>query len=169
MTLRKILTLSSVAALGLVASGAQAQSTSIVSTTAKVKILQPITVAETNALNFGTVIAGANGTVTLPATAAGVAACTGPTCVTGTSSSGQFTVSGTKNEDFTVTMPATVTMTGPGTPLLVTLSNSLPATGKPKLSTAGTYSLNVGGSFPLTTAQVGGDYSGTYNVSVSYN
>ena len=169
MTPFKFLALSSVAAFGLAATGAQAQSTNSVTTTAKVKILQPITVAETNALNFGTVIAGANGTVTLPATAAGVAACTGPTCVAGTSSSGRFTVTGTKNEDFTVSMPATVSLAGPGTPLLVTLSSSLPVTGRPKLDVTGSYLLNVGGSFPLTTAQVGGDYSGTYTVSVSYN
>lgn len=170
MTPFKFLALSAVATLGLAATGAQAQSVNSVTTTAKVKILQPITVTEANALNFGTVIVNAAGTVTLPATAAGVSACTGPTCVANTSSSGRFTVSGTKNEDFTATVDKTVNMTEAGGAVIpVTLTTNLPLTGKPKLSAAGAYALNVGGSFAVTPAQVGGDYTGNYNVSVSYN
>lgn len=165
MTPIKILALSSVAAMGLVATGAQAQSAN---STAKAKILKPMTVEKTTDLNFGTVIVNGAGSVSVPADAAGVAACgTNLTCQTGTSSSGRFTVSGTKNEDFLVTMPTTVSMTGPGTAIAVALVNNTTAN-KAKLSNSGSYALNVGGSFSVPADQVGGDYTGTYTVAVSY-
>lgn len=168
MTPIKILALSSVAAVGLIATGAQAQSANSASTTAKAKILKPMTVEKTTDLNFGTVIVNGAGSVSVPADAAGVAACgTNLTCQTGTSSSGRFTVSGTKNEDFLVTMPTTVSMTGPGTAIAVALVNNATAN-KAKLSNSGSYTLNVGGSFSVPADQVGGDYTGTYTVAVSY-
>lgn len=167
-TLLRATAITAIAATGLVATGAQAQvASSSASTKATVKILKPITISEDKALDFGTVIVDQAGSVSLPATAAGVSVCTTVTCLAGTSSSGQFTVSGTKNEKFSVTMPATVNMTGPGT-LAVTLTNNLP-TGGPKLDTSGLYKLAVGGSFTVTATQAEGTYTGTYAVSVNYN
>ncbi len=165
MTLSKILALSSVAAMGLVATGAQAQSAN---SSANAKVLQPMTIVKTADLKFGTVIVNGAGSVSVPADAGGVAVCgTTLTCQTGTSSSARFTVSGTKNENFIVTMPTTVSMTGPGTAIPVALVNNTTAN-KAVLSSTGSYALNVGGSFSVPADQVGGDYTGTYTVAVSY-
>lgn len=167
-TLLRASTLTAIAATGLTATGAQAQvASSSVSASAKVKILKPVTITEDEALSFGTVIVGGVGSVSLPATAAGVAVCTSVTCLAGTSSSGQFTVAGTKNEKFSVTMPTTISMTGPGT-LVLTLTNNVPTAGA-KLDNTGQYKLAVGGSFAVTALQPEGTYTGTYSVAIDYN
>lgn len=170
MTPIKFLALSSVAAMGLVATGAQAQAapSSSANSTAKAKVLKPMTIVKTNDLNFGTVVVNGAGSVSVPADVAGVAACgTNLVCQTGTSSSATFTVSGTKNENFIVTMPTTVSMTGPGAAIPVALVNNTTAN-KAVLSSTGSYALNVGGSFSVPADQVGGDYTGSYTVAVSY-
>lgn len=142
---------------------------------AKVRVLRSITVAKTSDLNFGAVIrpsAAGTGTVL-------VNAATGLRTFTGTAQGANsptptravFTVSGEGGQVFTLTIPATFQMTGPGAPLTVTTTST--ASGSQVLSTAlgasGTFVFGLGGAFPVTGATTNGTYSGTFTVSVTYN
>jgi hypothetical protein len=69
-------------------------------------------------------------------------------------------------------MPATFNMSKSGaTDLVVTLTRS--PSGNATLSgtagSTGTAALDIGGSFPISSTTVVGDYSGSFAVSVAYN
>ena len=140
---------------------------------AKVRVIRSITVAKISDMIFGTVVKPAvgPGSVTLNALS-------GVRTVTGGSGIGapvptlaQVTVGGEGGQTFTLTVPPTFQMTGPGTPLTVTTNNSGSPT--PTLSAAlgaqGSYNFAVGGTFPISATMVSGDYAGTLTVTVAYN
>lgn len=154
-------------------SPALAQSSST-TTTGTTTILQPVTIAQNNALAFGSIVRPTSGSSTITiGTGADTVTTTGSALVAGgTKSRARYTVSGEGAQVVSVTMPATFNLSKAGaTDLPVTLTRN--PTGNLTLSgtagTTGTASLDVGGSFPITSTTVTGDYSGTFTVSVAYN
>ncbi|MDQ3139954.1 MAG: DUF4402 domain-containing protein, partial [Pseudomonadota bacterium] len=138
-------------------------------------VFRPITVGVTSSLAFGTIsrsFAGA-GSVDLPA-ATGVRAVSGQG-VQGmnspATSRAAYTVDGEGGQVFSVTVPPTFDMTGPGGTITVTTSNT--ANGQQILSGSlggpGSASFHVGGSFPLSDTTGLGSYSGNFAVTVQYN
>ena len=130
---------------------------------ASAQIAIPVTIAETTALDHGTVTAsGSLGTVTI--SVAGVRGVTGGVgALGGSPSQGVFTVTGDANNAFTTTMDPTSSLTGPGAPMVATLGNDAPA----NLS-SGSATINVSSSLAVAASQTVGAYSGTYSITVNY-
>ena len=153
---------------------ALAQSTASVSTTGDVRIVQPISITKNSDLAFGTVVKPTTGTndIVINATT-GARTRTGAgdaALATSTSGRATFTVGGEGAQTFAVTVPATFDMTSSANTITVTLAAS-GATGtlSGSLGSAGTATFGVGGTFPITSAQASGNYTGTFTTTVDYN
>lgn len=81
-----------------------------------------------------------------------------------------YTVTGEGGQAFTVSVPSTLVMTGPGDTINVTLTTTASGTQtlSGSLGSAGSASFAVGGSFVLPAAKPGGSYKGNFVVSVEY-
>ncbi|MBK8727438.1 MAG: DUF4402 domain-containing protein, partial [Holophagaceae bacterium] len=133
-------------------------------------VIGPITIANTQALHFGTAVRGTvAGTIVL--TPAGVRSSTGGvTLMTGAplATPASFTVTGNANSTFAITLPASAPLTSGANSLNASAFTSTPSlTGS--LSAGGTQSLAVGGTLNVAANQAEGDYAGTFNVTVAYN
>jgi len=140
---------------------------------ARVRVIRSITVAKTADMVFGAIVKPAVGTGTVSIDAGtGLRTVTGGEAVLNPSPSpARFTVGGEGGQTFTLGIPSTFEMTGPGAPLTVTTNNS--ATPSPilgsSLGSQGSYLFAVGGSFAIGATMVSGDYAGTLTVTVAYN
>ena len=163
--------LTALLAAGLVL-GASGQAMAI-DATASASIINPISVAQTRALNFGRIFStGPGGTVVLSAADAPLTTDSTPGLISGTSyASGKFTVTGDSNTTYAITSDATASLTGPSTAMAATLTRSKD-TGLTATTTAyalATDTFFVGGSLVVPAAAVAGLYSATYTVTVAYN
>ncbi len=137
------------------------------SVTASARIYKPITLSLTNAgLSFGDIFTDATGgSVTLDA--AGTRSTTGPAlATTGSAYAAAFTVTGKRNATYAITLPASVSLTGPGAPMTV---NSFVTSTAGTLDASGTQSFTLGATLAVGANQTDGDYSGTFSLSVAYN
>ena len=138
-------------------------------------VFRPIALSGSTGLAFGRVVRPSTGTGTVT-----VNNSTGARTVTGTGALGlssptpsraSYTVSGEGGQVFSITVPTSFQMTGPGPALTVSLtptasgSQTLPSA----LGSAGTFPFGVGGSFPISSTTTPGAYSGSYSVTVQYN
>ena len=164
-----------IVALAVTASAvpASAQSSSV-TTNGTTSIVQPVTIAQNSALSFGTIVrpVSGSGTITIGTGADTVSTTGGAIALRGTTSRARYTLSGEGGEIVSITMPATFAMSKSGaTDLTVTLTRS-PAGNATLSGTAGstgTAALDIGGSFPISSTTVAGDYTGSFTVSVAYN
>lgn len=139
-------------------------------------VFRPITITMTSNLAFGAVskpFAG-NGLVSLDAA-------TGEVTVSGQGvqempgiaapASAAYTVNGEGGQAFSISVPPSFVMNGPGGTLTVTTTSTAGTIQSLSgaLGSAGSFAFKVGGSFPITSATPTGAYSGTYNVVVNYN
>lgn len=173
-------------ALGLAAvampSSAEAASASA---TVVAKVLKPLVMAGGQTVDFGSIVtpSAATFTGTFPIDAAATQTttycATGFVC-TGTPKAAMFNLQGSSNNNITLSIPLSVTLTlqgATGTPptLTMTTKNSIAAN-----NTTGNYTMTlpnsgfpgldfyVGGSITLTQATVAGTYGGTINVTADY-
>ncbi|WP_246496580.1 DUF4402 domain-containing protein [Chitinophaga varians] len=144
------------------------------SATATATIVTPISITKDVDMNFGNVAvqSTAGGTVVL--SPAGVRTVTGgatlPSTATGTVTAASFTVTGTGNYTYSITLPSTaLTITSGSNTMTVTNFVSNPS-GVGQLS-SGTQTLTVGATLNVSAAQPAGTYvSGTpFDVTVNYN
>ena len=143
---------------------------------ARASVFRPIALSASTGLAFGKIVRPSTGTGTVTVDNA-----TGARTVTGTGALGlssptptraSYTVSGEGGQVFTLSFPTSFQMTGPGTPLTVTLNPTTPSGSKTlssALGSAGTLGFQMGGSFPISSTTTTGAYSGSYTVSVAYN
>jgi hypothetical protein len=159
--MKKVTVLGAVMAAALYAG--QARAANSVSAGASVEIAAPISITQTTALAFGNIGPSVDaGTVTI--SLAGAQSVTGGvTALGGTVAAGAFSVTGASGATYSVTVPGTVSLTGPGTAMTATLTND----GGGSL-TGGTDTFNIGGTLSIGASQAAGSYSGTYTVSVNY-
>ncbi|MEQ9556453.1 MAG: DUF4402 domain-containing protein [Rhodospirillales bacterium] len=141
----------------------QAQAANSVTAGASVEIAAPVSLVQNVALAFGNVgPSGTAGTVTV--SDAGVKGVTGGASnLGGSHAAGAFTVTGATGATYSITIPGTVSLTGAGSPMTVTLTE--PAGGT---LTGGTDTFNVGGTLAVGANQAAGSYSGSYTISVNY-
>ncbi len=155
-------------------------SATVTGTTAGAVLIVPMTLTQTSPLHFGTinVLAGLGGTVILSTSnvrtfSAGVAA----SAVAPLSTNAAYNVTGTYNETYALTLPATITITETvGATATMTIS-SLTARFNgaavdavtSTLSATGTDSFTVGGTLTVAPGQLGGIYAGSFDVTVDYN
>ena len=127
---------------------------------------KPITVAETQQMNYGTIyVTSGGGTVKMAAN--GTVTAPGGFVLSGLPAAGTFNVNGTNG--CTVTISFTPgSLTGPGTAMTITnfTTNAGPT---PVLAPAGgQLTFSVGADLLINAAQAGGNCSGTYTVTVIY-
>lgn len=137
--------------------------------TAIARTNKPIALSVPTQLNFGIIARPRTGTSMVA-----VDAHTQTRTVTGTAlgfampapTAAEYKVTGEDMQTLHISIPSTITMTGPGQ-LTVTTNNDLP--GSPMLNANGEFRFRVGGSFPLTSTTPLGSYVGSFPVTVSYN
>lgn len=128
------------------------------------------TVTATQALAFGSFAAGTGGTVSI--SAVGMRSHVGSVILlsSGSGSAGLFSVSGTPNATYAISLPAN------GVVSLASSANSMAVnnfTSSPNLSGAlsvgGTQMLSVGATLGVGNSQASGSYIGSFDVTVNYN
>jgi len=168
---RGVLAAAVVALLAANANHAQAQSTA--SSTADAVIATPITLSNTAGLDFGTILAGTVAS-TVQLTAAGAPTRTvtagDATLASSTISAAAFSVNGTANQTYAITLPAdgAVTLTGPG-PAMAVNGFTHDAGATPTLTGSPPDTLYVGATLSVGASQTAGSYSGSFDVTVAYN
>lgn len=137
--------------------------------TVNAQIAAAITLTNTTSLNFGNVVPGTGGTVDI--SAAGVRSVTGGVVAAGgTTTAASFDVSGTPSTAYTITLPASANLTGPGSPMNVAFSATQVTGGSLSrtLSGVGNDSFSAGGTLTVANAQAAGSYSGVFTMTVAY-
>lgn len=159
----------SAGALAALALSTPALAANTASANATVNIVSPLSLVNNTGLNFGTVVGpfsgevihvAANGTRDpCPATVT----CSGNTAV----SAATFTLTGTKGQAVTLTIPNSVTLNGSvsGT-LPVDLSADKPA--NPTLDANGKAVFSIGGKLTIASGTVDGVYQNTFDVTANY-
>jgi hypothetical protein len=133
--------------------------------TATANIVQALTIAETEQLDFATIVpSGAAATVQV--NSAGSRTCGGGLTCSGTTTAGAFTATGTPNQSVTISTDATATLTSGANNMSV--SGIAPSAATGTLSAGGTLTFTVGGTLNVGASQAAGVYSGSYNVNVNY-
>jgi hypothetical protein len=154
---------------------------------ATARIYAPITITVTayhggTGLSFGDIIPGvAAGTLRLDPVADARTATGVTTAATSSMAvhAAQFTVGGQANAAYAITLPTTaVTLTSGGNNMTATLFTAsvnggatTAATASPAGNTGGgaSQAFTVGATLNVGANQVGGDYTGSFNVTVTYN
>jgi hypothetical protein len=155
-------------------------SATVSATAAGAKLVIPMTLTQTSPLHFGTinVLTGVGGTVTLPSYSTtrefgtGVAA----SAVAPTATNAAYTVAGTKSTTYGLTLPSTITVTAVGGSTTMTIgtlkarfngavADAITST----LDADGADNFTVGGILTVPAAAPGGNYAGTFAVTVDYN
>lgn len=127
-------------------------------------IRRNIAATETQSMNFGTISSGTTaGTVTL--SPAGVR--TSTLSYYGTSRPGIFTITGEPSTPLTISFTNGTLSNGANT---MALSNFTTSTTPASSTTdsSGSLTLNVGADLAVAANQASGNYTGTYNVTISY-
>jgi hypothetical protein len=156
-------------------------SATVTGTTAGAQLIVPMTIAQDAVLHFGTInlLVGAAGTVLLPSSSTtrtpngGVALST----VSPTATNAAYHVTGTMHETYSLTLPASITVTETTANTAVMTINNIKArfngagadATTSTLSATGTDNFTVGGTLNITAGQMAGIYAGTFDVSVDYN
>ncbi|MGD8571885.1 MAG: DUF4402 domain-containing protein [Gammaproteobacteria bacterium] len=165
---RKILTTLTavVAALGGFSSQAIAGSTT---GNAQAVIVNPITIAESQAMNFGSIgPAAAASTVVL--STAGAVSSAAADLVPGTgAAAGVFSVSGEAGYTYAITLPVSATLTSGANTMTVDTWTTATGSGTATLDGTGADTVNVGATLNVGAGQAAGTYTGTYTITVDYN
>lgn len=161
-------------ALILTVSRTNGAGSSSLSSTIGATVFRSIAMTKTTDLSFGRIAVPSSGSATVS-----LAPATGAVTLSGgarkvssvASTAAAFSVSGEGGQAVTVTVPSTITMTGPGGDVSVTTSatGSGSQTLSGSIGSAGTLSPTVGGSFSLPSTLAPGSYTGTFSVTVQYN
>ena len=161
---------------GLTLSGqALAQATDAETTTASARLATAIDISEDTALNFGSIVKGSSNsnTVTINASTGvrSIAGTGNATLITGaTPARATYTVTGETDATFAIAITDdTINLTGPGSgSLALTLVRSATS----GTLTGGTATFGVGGDLVIDNTDaddVAGAYSGTFEVTATYN
>ena len=142
--------------------------------TATAIIVTPIAIVKTTDMNFGNLAVSPTipGTVVLPAALAPVRTITGGVTLMpgGTITAAAFTVTGLANATYSILLPASASLTGPGAPMTADTFVSSPTVAAGGLLTGGSETLYVGATLNVAAAQVAGTYTSlAFNVTVNYN
>lgn len=148
--------------------GAFAQSSATATATAV--IVSPITITQTANMSFGNIIADTDGgtVVLVPAGTRTLNGLTSPS-IAGTVTAAAFTVTGFDGATYSISLPASHTISDGGNNMVVDTFTSNPS-GTGTL-TGGTQTLNVGATLNVGSAQPAGTYTNAtgFTVTVNYN
>lgn len=166
-------------AVGVIGVGGFVQTASAINGTANAVLVTPISISETTQLNFGSIsngwLSAGPGSSNVVVNDDGVTATSYGTNLAAvspaTDTRGVFAVSGSGTLAYTITIPASTTITDGSTNMNVALTTRTASTGP---GTAGTLSggadtVYVGGTLTVSDTNAAGTYSGTYAITVAYN
>ncbi|MEY4474042.1 MAG: hypothetical protein RL671_2346 [Pseudomonadota bacterium] len=145
------------------------------SQSATASVVRALSITKTADLDFGRLVAPSAGSGLVSLDQA-----TGQVSVTGidagalpapSPSVARFAVSGEGGQSITVSVPSSLTLTGPGGSIQVTTSANVSGaqTLSGSMGSAGALAVRVGGSYPISAATQKGTYSGSFTVMVQYN
>ena len=162
-----------VAALAFTASPALAV-TSGTDSSAKVRILRPLTLVSSANLDLGDIVLSGTGTysATVKLSSGNVRTCAANVTCSGTTTVAKYDLTGTKGQNVTISAPD-VTMTGPGSSTLTLKTKD--ASNNPYYSTTvaldattGAGSVTIGGEVTVADTTPDGVYTGTFAVTAAY-
>ena len=134
---------------------------------ATITVAVPISISAVGNLDFGTMVTtGTAGTVTV--TPAGARSSVNVDLLGGVPSAASFDVTGGGGANYSITLPSSATLSSGGNTMAVdtfTHDAGVP----PNLSAGGSDTFNVGATLNVGATQAAGTYSGTFDVTVSYN
>ena len=133
------------------------------------KIVAPVTVTETQGLDFGTILAPTDSAKTVTISTDGSRSDSGSGILvnTNTGKAGLFNVTGAENQNMTITKPGSVELHGTGSDKMTV--NNFVTEPDNELTLSGTSGqIKVGADLTVNKDQAVGDYTGTYTVTVSY-
>lgn len=133
--------------------------------------LLDIAIANTQALSFGSFVAGNGGSVTVSTSGARSASGDVYLIPSSEGTAAQFTVSGDPDATYTIQLPGDdfVKLTGPGADMAINDVVSSPSGAGGQLGGSGSQTLSVGGALSVGSGQTPGNYSGSLTVTVNYN
>lgn len=159
------------AVLAALATPAMAQNSATATAAGAVTVVQPISITKSTDLGFGTIVKPASGSATVTVSSAGVRTVVGSVAANATGvSRALFNVFGEGASIFSITVPASFSMTSGANSLVVTTNStasSLTLSGS--AGAQGSNSFGVGGSFVLSSSTASGAYTGNFVVTVAYN
>jgi len=138
-------------------------------------VLRPIAVAVGSNLIFGSVLRplGGTGMVSLDTSGQRAVANGAIGLAIPTPKAASYTVTGEGGQLISISIPPSFTMVRSGGSETLTVSTTNDVVTSPTLNNTlgkgGTYTFNVGGSFPLDSSVPLGSYTGTFTVTVQYN
>ena len=133
------------------------------------KIVAPVTVMETQGLDFGTILAPTDSAKTVTISTDGSRSDDGSGILvnTNTGKAGLFNVTGAENQSMTINVPSSATLTGTGGATMTV--DTFATDPNDNLTLSGTSGqIKVGADLTVKANQAVGDYTGTYTVTVSY-
>lgn len=133
--------------------------------------LLDIAIANTQALSFGSFVAGNGGSVAVNTSGARSASGDVYLIPSSEGAAAQFTVSGDPDATYTIQLPGNdfVKLTGPGADMVINDVVSSPSGAGGQLGGSGSQTLSVGGALSVGSGQPPGNYSGSLTVTVNYN
>lgn len=142
---------------------------------AKATTVRSISIDETSALSFGSMVRPGSGSSTVTISAVdGARSFTGSAVgiATPTATRATYTVEGEGARAISINVPTSITLTRAGGGTL-TVTTTKTFSGTPTLSGSagrdGSYSFGVGGSMPITSSTTTGAYTGTFTITATYN
>ena len=163
-----------IALLSAFVAPAFAQTSASAVTNSSTTIIQPITLTKNTDLTFGTIVKPTDTTTTVTINAStGARTFAGGNAVgggTATSGRATYSVGGEGGQTFSISVPATFTLTSGANTLTVTpVVSAATGTISGTLGSAGTANFGVGGSFAVATNTASGAYTGSFSATVAYN
>ena len=144
-----------------------AVSAATVTANAAANVITPLSISETNGINFGDVSVGTTGgTVVLDTTGGRTVTGDAEAVSGGTVLSGAYSVTGEGTKAYSITFPLTATISSGGNDMTVNGFNH-DAGATPALS-GGADTFNVGATLNIGASQAPGNYTGTYTLTVDY-
>lgn len=168
MMKKNLLLTVAVAVLALGSSAAQAAEESATGNI-KAKIVSPVSITQQGeGLDFGTMIAPADA-ATVTIASSGSRSSSKPEILVGTNegAAGIFEITGADSQSVTVTLPDSATLNGSESGEM-TVNTFTSSKGTAFTLDGGTATMNVGATLNVGASQPEGDYTGTYEIKVSY-
>lgn len=147
---------------------AHAATNSSTTNSASATVVAPVTLVKTADLLFGSVApaAFASGTVTVYPTGGRI----GSNVVLSLTNSGNpasFYLTGNPGAGFSIDLPNSIILTGPGNSMQLTTFTSSPSS-VGSFNASGNATINVGGTLTIGANQAAGVYSGSFSITVDY-
>jgi hypothetical protein len=150
------------------------QSQSTATADAGANIITPISISNTQGLDFGDIVSQTSAfTVTMTAAGArtdesGLTGDESPLLSTDAGNQALFTITGEEDYQFSVTLPTSIPLTATGADPMTVNGFTMNLNETNNTLTGGSVDLSVGATLNVNASQDAGAYSGTFDVTVAY-